>query len=291
MPVRRRAVSHDRDERGYPVTRVRGIWDQNKHKVPVKIDAGRDFGQTLTDFDYGLEYRRDFAPPLAPAQIGLDEWIGLHSTPTGSHRRGRLLRGRRVHQPHAPVVARRACDGRVRGDESRPLHVLVPRLRATVAIRRAGSRAPTLLRSADVVFVQFSEDCIRDATGVWLKAYVVQGIQYILSFAEPNVTKNVIINLSYGPTTGPHDGTAELETALTALVAEYDGSAGKPKLEIVLAAGNAYLSEGHVVYVRRHDHQPDRVEWTWRLPPDNSVLCFAEVWMKTVRCRAVSPST
>ena len=44
------------------------------------------------------------------------------------------------------------------------------------------------------------------------------GIQYILSFADPTITKNVIINLSYGPTTGPHDGTAELESALTALV-------------------------------------------------------------------------
>ena len=43
------------------------------------------------------------------------------------------------------------------------------------------------------------------------RAYVVDGIQYILSFADPNKTKNVVINLSYGPTTGPHDGTAELE--------------------------------------------------------------------------------
>ena len=70
-----------------------------------------------------------------------------------------------------------------------------------------------------MVFVQFSEDYIRDATGVWLKDYVVEGIQYILSFAEPYVTKRVVINLSYGPTTGPHDGMAQLEKALTALVA------------------------------------------------------------------------
>jgi hypothetical protein len=134
--------------------------------------------------------------------------------------------------------------------------------------------------SAELVFVQFSEDCINDATGVWLKSYVVQGIQYILSFADPVKTRNVVINLSYGPTTGPHDGTAELEAALSALVAEFDGSPGKPKLEIVLAAGNSYLSEGHVVYTR-DTTQPNHVEWAWRLPPDNSVLCFAEVWMKT----------
>ena len=79
----------------------------------------------------------------------------------------------------------------------------------------------------------------RKPSRVWLPAYVVQGIQYILSFAKPYVTRRVIINLSYGPTTGPHDGLAELEMALTALVADYDGSGGRPKLEIFLAAGNS----------------------------------------------------
>ena len=55
----------------------------------------------------------------------------------------------------------------------------------TVAIHRAGQPGTDPASSADVVFVQFSENCIRDATGVWLKAYVVDGIQYILSFADP----------------------------------------------------------------------------------------------------------
>ena len=61
--------------------------------------------------------------------------------------------------------------------------------RGTGAIRRVGNRAPILPPSADVVFVQFSDDCIRDATGVWLKSYVVDGIQYILSFADPTMTE------------------------------------------------------------------------------------------------------
>jgi hypothetical protein len=133
--------------------------------------------------------------------------------------------------------------------------------------------------STDLVFVQFPEAGIRDSTGVWLKAYVLDGVRYILSFANPQKTEQVVVNLSYGPTTGPHDGTAELEAALTALVAEYNGTTKKPKLEIVLAAGNAYLGEGHVVFVR-DTTQPDHVEWTWRLPPDNTVLCFSEIWMK-----------
>ena len=74
---------------------------------------------------------------------------------------------------------------------------------------------------------------------------------------------------------------------MTALVNEYNGTAGKPKLEIVLAAGNSYLTEGHVVF-RRHPHQHGHVEWIWRLPPDNTVLCFAEVWMKTIHAGGVT---
>ena len=61
-----------------------------------------------------------------------------------------------------------------------------------------------------------------------------------------------------------------------------------------MAAGNSYLSEGHVVFAGDKT-QPTSVEWTWRLPPDNTVLCFAEVWMKDddatgVKVTLTSPS-
>ena len=69
-------------------------------------------------------------------------------------------------------------------------------------------------------------------------------ILYILSHAGSKTDHVVIINLSYGPTTGPHNGLAELETLLTTFVEKYDGNNGKLKLEIVLAAGNSYLLRG-----------------------------------------------
>jgi len=266
-------------------TRVRGIWDQNQDKQPATIN-GRDFGMELTDFGYGLEYRRDFAPPPPPGQIGIDEWIGSHSTPQNSIDEDHCyadagftsLKYRESHGAHVMDV----LAGRI--PTSSRIGPFPPGDRRDPPSWKPGTDAAS---SAEVVFVQFSEDNIRDATGVWLLAYAVQGIQYVLSFAKPYVTRRVIINLSYGPTTGPHDGMAELETALTALVADYDGTSGKPKLEIVLAAGNSYLTEGHVVF-RRHHNQPDHVEWTWRLPPDNTVLCFSEVWMKTVHAGNVT---
>jgi hypothetical protein len=145
---------------------------------------------------------------------------------------------------------------------------------------------PASYADVDVVFVQYSDDCIKDATGVWLPAYVPAGIRYIMSFADPNVIDRVIINLSWGPTTGPHDGTALLEAALNALVAQYNGTPGYPQLDIFLAVGNSFLTEEHVTFTADAQH-PD-VEWTWRLPPDNSVLCFAEIWMDSAQTPSVT---
>jgi hypothetical protein len=263
-------------------TRVRAIWDQDQNKEPVNVTVGgaeRTFGQLPGDFLYGIEYLRDFKTP--GAQIGLDEWINLHLTPAGSidedgcyadARFTNLARGR-SHGGHVMDV----FAGRI--PTSSRVGPSPPGDRRDPPNWKVGA-GPASSADTDVVFVQFPENCIRDATGVWLKAYVFAGIHYILSFAHPETTRHVVINVSYGPTTGPHDGTAELETALTALVAEYNGTPGKPKLEIVLPAGNAYLSEGHVAFRNSTTH-PANTEWVWRLPPDNTVLCFAEVWTKT----------
>jgi hypothetical protein len=266
-------------------TRVRGIWDQNQEKLPVAVN-GRFFGMELTDFRYGLEYRRDFAPGVEPQQMGLDEWIALHSTSPNGIDEERCyedagftsLKYRGSHGAHVMDVLAGRIPTSSRIGPSRPGD------RRDPPSWRPGTDAAS---NAEMVFVQFSENNIRDATGVWLLDYVVHGIQYVLSFAKPYVTRRVVINLSYGPTIGPHDGLALLETALSALVADYDGTSGKPKLEIFLAAGNSYLTEGHVVF-RRHHNEPDHVEWTWRLPPDNTVLCFCEVWMKTVHAGSVT---
>ncbi len=281
------AASHflDNLQAGGVTTRVRGIWDQNRDKTAVEV-YGRRFGMVPKDFTYGLEYRRDFAPGVEPQQIGLDEWIALHSTAQNG-----------IDEDHCYAEAAFAS---LKHRESHGAHVMDVLAGRIPTSSRIGPAPPGDRRdppswkpgidaasSAEVVFVQFSDNNIRDATGVWLPAYVVQGIQYVLSFAKPYVTKRVLINLSYGPTTGPHDGMALLEEALTALVSHYDGSGGKPKLEIFLPVGNSYLTQGHVVFRRHHD-QPDHVEWIWRLPPDNTVLCFCEVWIKTAHADNVS---
>jgi hypothetical protein len=255
-------------------TRVRGIWDQNDDpsRGPIPVDSNSEFGERLIDFKYGLEFLRDTSSPTATQRIiGLNDWITLHSN-TG-------------------IIDEEGCYADAEFNSlkyraSHGAHVMDVFAGSVPLSSRIGRRNPPSWRpgtddasGADVVFVQFAENCLRDATGVWLMSYVVEGVYYIMSFVDPSKTTRVIINLSYGPTTGPHDGTAELEDALRDLVAQYDGSPGTPRLDIVLAAGNAFLTEGHVHFCR-NSGQPDCIAWTWRLPPDNTSLCFVEVWMK-----------
>jgi hypothetical protein len=276
-------------------TRVRAVWDQNQWdyqtdwdgtkdpRLPIQfVDASgnHEFGRLLTDFKYGVEFWRATDP--TGVLVGLNDWIGLHTTngnidEDGCYAEGGFytLKHRASHGAHVMDVLAGALPPSSRVGP--PPDYLDPP--SFTAVSETAS-------STDLVFVQFPEEGIRDATGVWLKTYVVDAINYILSFADPQYTKDVIINLSYGPTTGPHNGTAELEQALNEFVQIYDGDS-LPRLQIFLPDGNAYLSDGHVAH-RRETGDPDNVSWKWRIPPDNSVLCFAEVWMKTSELRSTT---
>lgn len=276
--------------RGPNSTRVRGIWDQNLGKLPISFPDNqgniRQFGTIPADFLYGLEYRRGPLPHSSPAALDLDEWIALHAGSGSIDEDGcyadadfRRLLPRQSHGAHVmdilagivPIASRVGPTGPGNDNRDPP----------------SWQNGADPASSADTVFVQFSEDCIKDATGVWLKAYVFDGIRYVLSYADPEHTKQIIINISYGITTGPHNGTSELERAITSFVAEFNGTPGKPRMEIVLPTGNSYLSSSHVLHVGG-SKPTDVCEWVWRLPPDNTVMCFAEIWMSNSAAHAVT---
>src|SRR5262245_53217817 len=54
-------------------TRVLGVWDQNPDREPI-VYGNAEFGRLLPDFNYGLEFLRDSAPPgTGLRKIGLNE--------------------------------------------------------------------------------------------------------------------------------------------------------------------------------------------------------------------------
>ena len=156
-------------------TRVFAIWDQNPDREPVKFkdSSGRDcvFGRKPVDFQYGLEFRR-YPDKIAGSvkQISLDGWIEQYRTPSGSIDEDGCyadagfptLRFRESHGAHVTdVLAGSAGPRRISQDPNQP---------------PTFSPATDPASAADIVFVQFPENCIRDATGVWLKAYVIDNM-------------------------------------------------------------------------------------------------------------------
>jgi hypothetical protein len=257
-------------------TRLLALWDQNPGRRSVDVEDERGgnwlFGQKLPEFGYGREYLRDSQRDKDGDYTGLNHWIKLHTKlglvdEDGCYADAGFdsLRFQESHGAHVMDVfaGPKPTSSRLSSDRIQP---------PTFACATDAASA------ADIVFVQFPKSCIEDASGVWLDAYVLDGMRYILLRAGAAYDR-VIVNISYGRTTGPHNGTALLEQALTEMVTQFDGTASdKPKLDIAVAVGNYYLTDSHVVFVKNEEARP--IEWTWRLPPDNAAMCFAEIWMK-----------
>lgn len=120
-----------------------------------------------------------------------------------------------------------------------------------------------------IVFVQFPRLAVEDPTGLWLDKYALDGLHYILQAAGPK-TQRIVVNLSWGPQTGPHDGTSFLEQAIDALV---QSQPKHRKLIVTLPAGNTFGAQTHA--------QVDCAAGgsvQWLLPPDGRMSAFVEVW-------------
>ena len=271
------AFAHQKLLGAGPSSRVFALWDQEP-RDPVAIPDQPDhfFGRRPKDFNYGLEFWRDgkaagSSDPLT--EVGLDGWIGMHSAAgnvdeDGCYAQGRFdsLKRRATHGTHVMDV----LAGRI------PTSSRISMDRRTPPSFAAATDLPGQPET-DIVFVQIPQAAINDASGQWLKAQVSDGLRYIMSCAQQNVTQRVVVNVSYGQTTGPHNGTAELELFMGALATFDDGSAGKPRLDIVVPSGNSRRSAGHVSFVSTQVAL--NREWTWRVPPDNPVPVMAEVWV------------
>jgi Subtilase family len=85
---------------------------------------------------------------------------------------------------------------------------------------------------AKLVFVQMPEDTAGDSSGASLGAYLLDALRYMLWVTDP--TEPLVVNVSYGGTAGPHDGTSLIEQAMDDLLMQ------RPyNFAIVLAAGNS----------------------------------------------------
>lgn len=273
-------------------TRILALWDQND-RPPVQVSGQHRFGRIPFGFGAGLEFWRTDSLSGGATVLGLNSWIARHTHSGALDEEGCYVEGGFCHRVAAPGIPPGLT--RMAGLASHGSHVMdlaAGRVPLSSRITRPHGAPPSWRAGsdrsgeADIVFVQIPEAGVRDATGNWLQQSVLPGIQYILSCADPQQTDEVVIAISYGPTTGPHDGSSLIEQGMAQLCNQYDGQGGRLKLTIVLPAGNTWLTQNHVSFVSVNPS--DTTAWHWQVPPDNPVECFAEIWVPTAGSVAVT---
>lgn len=134
-----------------------------------------------------------------------------------------------------------------------------------------------------IVCVQLPVRTTADTSGATLFPWVHQAIHYILHCADRIAADRgvrhlpVVINLSYGYFSGPHDGTSPIEVMIDRIVARSKHRG--VELRVVLPAGNSYLLRTHAEVSFGPGNQNGVACLNWRVLPDGKTPSYFEVWL------------
>lgn len=130
-----------------------------------------------------------------------------------------------------------------------------------------------------VCFVQLPSETVADTSGGSLGSHVLDGIHHALEEADDG--QALIVNVSYGTHSGPHDGTSLFELALKELLDFYSGSdqARGKTLHVVLPAGNSHLWRCHASGWLTGRGATAKRQLLWKVMPDNADPSFIEIWL------------
>lgn len=225
---------------------------------PAARTASKTLYGTMAVFDYGCPFlRREFDLGHGPGTRIRALWHQEHFaavapwTQPSSFGYGREMRAPMLTKLRTQALAPGASFDEARA--YRGLNYLIdysdPRRRVHLATHGAhvldvagGQDDPALGASggaerdaasrASLVFVHMPEDTAGDSSGASLGVYLLDALRYMLEVAHPE--EPLVINVSYGSTAGPHNGSSIIEQAMDDLLAQ------RPKqFAIVLAAGNS----------------------------------------------------
>ncbi len=123
-----------------------------------------------------------------------------------------------------------------------------------------------------IIAVQLPRRITEDTSGYRLWPYVLYGIRFMAGCLK-GTDAPLVVNLSYGNSAGPHDGTSLAERTLDDLVA----TLGEERpIAVAIAAGNANLQRLHAEL----DIPPkQRRTLRWRVQPDTATSSYVEIWL------------
>ncbi|WP_218510023.1 hypothetical protein [Variovorax sp. dw_308] len=130
-----------------------------------------------------------------------------------------------------------------------------------------------------IIVVDMPEAAVGDPAGSTLNAHAHWGLAYIvaraISMCQPDEVLPVMVNISYGPHEGPHDGSSMLERFMDYLV-QVTPLLRIP-MKIFLAAGNYRQSRTHAHIASLQASATTTLQW--RLQPCTMTPSFMEIWL------------
>lgn len=290
------SLFHSRLQRASKSTRVHALWDQNRsirqgESLQPSAGATRSCSvlgkQKLPQFGYGRFIAKD---EIDRASNSIEESDGEDAAHDGLG--------------YVPVLPD-PTDGGLADAGNRPKRSMRRSSHGSGVLDlvtgcREGEAEPDAAGTAPLVLVQLPQPTVQDSSGGSLALHVLDALQFILDTAwglvpyksmgtnavmateqpdegsddklldRPYVENRVVVNLSYGTSAGPHDGSSMLEMAMDEMVANAGG-----KLQIVVAAGNLHGGNTHAALRMRQGHSG---QLTWTVTPDNPMESFLELW-------------
>lgn len=125
-----------------------------------------------------------------------------------------------------------------------------------------------------------------DTSGYGMDMFIVAAFHYIFERADRIAKKygaeNVplVINLSYGYSGGPHDGSGQIEAAMDELV-QLRRDQGKPTA-LVMPSGNLFMERLYAVIVEKHFEGSNWLTLPWQVPANDRTSSFLEMWFPDV---------
>lgn len=140
---------------------------------------------------------------------------------------------------------------------------------------------PNELERMRVIGVELPPPIVMDTVGFGKDAYILSAFHYIFDRAD-KIAKAygveslpLVINFSFGFTSGPQDGSDRLEDAIGQLLAARGKHA---RTQLVMPAGNHFLSALHAEISDANLEGKDRFEIPWRIQPGDQTANYLEIW-------------
>jgi hypothetical protein len=262
-------------------TRIVRFWNQD-----INIQTRGKKLNTLskdpvgTDFDYGRELIPFLPGSQQPNETNI-KWLlpdlNLISFDTNYYLRSRLTMSlrRMTHGSHVLDLFAGTVDPCSRISTSRNFENGEDGSSTKPPIRTISNSQNAL--NAPIVLVQLPKYAVDDPSGRWLGRNVLDGLHYIVQTAKTlekggSKVSNIVVNLSWGPQTGPHDRSSLLEQAIDAMIEKLRST--QRDLDVILPIGNSREARAHAKFRL----EPTTSDLLWSIPPDGQTPSFAEVW-------------